>query len=1147
MTPDTRTEPVEPNLRSFRALAGVTFICSFSDNAFRLVAWLLAGHFAAKAGQGQDDYRSLVSIFYTAPWIFLSLLAGQLADRFSKRSVVVGTKVAELAILAAGLGASFYFESWPVSLGILLLLGCRMAIFGPSTFGMIPETLPERRISWANGWIDGLMFLGAILGTSAGGLALDAFGPTLKWPLILLIGLAGMGLFASLCIERIPAASPERRLAPLPLKQTLANAREIGRSKGMTQAFVGIVVWWGLAALALQTAMKLAEDTLGLTGLGTSRFFIYVGVGVGLGSWFAGRLSGEKIELGLVPLGGFLMGLAAIAVYFVRPGELASGATISLVGFFSGFFVIPLKAFVQHRAPKETRGGILGLMNLFAYSAIFLSGGPIYFALTRGLGFDAQQMFLALGVFCLVVAGFALWVLPNAALRLVVLFAANAVYRLKIEGVRNVPKQGGALLVCNHLSFMDGLLVVSCIDRPVRPIMLESIYAMNLVLPFAKLAHAIPVSDSMGPRELIKSLQTAAEAVKAGEIVLIFAEGQISRTGQLLPFRKGLERIMKDNDAPIVPVHLDRIRGTIFAYDATRRLRKTPPSLPMPLTISFGAPLSSTATADEVRAAVQVLASEAWQYRKADTPLLHREAIIAARRRPFERAFFDANNDKGLTRAAFAGGAIALADALRETLRDEPMVGICLPPSNAGAVVNHSALLLGKPTVNLNYTASTDVLKGILDQCGIRKVIVSRAFLEKAKIEIPGELVFMEDVAAKVGSSAKLLGVLRALFVPIASTEARLGAPRHRTVDDLATVIFSSGSTGIPKGVMLSHWNIASNLQALGEVFALGRGDSILGILPFFHSFGTTATLFLPHALRIGVAYYPNPIDANGIGDMVEKHKVSFMVTTPTFLQAYTRRVDPRQFGSLDIVLTGAEKLRPAVAKAFEERFGIKPFEGYGATECAPAVTVNTSDYRAPGYYQKANKAGSIGQPIPGVTLRIVDPATFEDRKAGEEGLMLVKGPNVMLGYLKMPEKTAEAMRDGWYVTGDIARIDADGFVEITDRLSRFSKIGGEMVPHIKVEDALQAALGTSEQAFAVTGVPDEKKGERLAVLYTCEDAEAKAALDKIGADGSIPNLWLPKARDMHRIEKIPILGTGKTDLREVKRVAAEKCAATGE
>ncbi len=1134
-------EPANPDERSFRALAIVVLQGTFTDNAFRLVAWLLAAQAALAVGAAADDYRTLVGVFYTAPWIFLSLLAGQLADRFSKRSVVVGTKVAEVGVLGAGLALSFVVDPWYVALGILTFLGCRMALFGPATYAMIPELMPERKLSWANGWIDGLTFLGAIVGTSAGGAAIEAGGLGIRMPLAILLAMGVAGLVFGLGIDKLPAASPERKITPFPVRDSRRNAGEILGTRGMAQAVAGIVLWWALAALALQTAMKLAEDTLGLSGFGTSRFFIYVGVGVGFGSWLAGKLSADKIELGLVPLGAFLMGGLSMLVWFMPASELWMGLNVGLVGLFSGFFVIPLKAFVQHKARPETRGGVLGMVNFLMYSGICVSVGPVYFVLTRLLGFSAQDMFLAMGVFVVGMGVFALWTLPGASLRLILFVVTHTVYRLRVTGRVNVPEHGGGLVVCNHMSFMDGLFVIAAMDRPVRPIMFEGIYNKPLVRPFAKLSRAIPISDRMPPREVIRAMRVASEAIASGDLVLIFAEGQISRTGQLLPFRKGLERIMKDSGgAPVVPMCLDRVRGTLLSYRPDRWLQKLPSRIPEKVTISFGEPLPGNSSAPDVRKAVAHLVSEAWVHRKPSARPLHHEAFASARRHPFEKCMTDALKPEGISRLAFAGATVAAAARLRKTLAGSDMAGICLPPSIAGAVVNHAALLCGKTPVNLNYSASPDVMKTILDQCGIERVVTSKLFLEKLKTDVPGELVFVEDVLGNLTGAEKVLGALRALLVPTTAIERALGAPAKRSIDDVATIIFSSGSTGVPKGVMLSHWNIWSNMQGVSEVFALGRGDCILGILPFFHSFGTTATLFLPHSAGIRVSYWPNPMDPGGIGQVVEANRVTFLVATPTFLQAYTRRVEARQFGSLQAVLTGAEKLRPAVAQAFEEKFGVKPMEGYGSTECSPIVTLNVPDFRAPGMYQRGQKPGTIGQPLPGVTLRIVDPESREDLEPGSEGLLLVRGPNVMQGYLKMPEKTAEVLADGWYVTGDIARIDEDGFVEITDRLSRFSKIGGEMVPHIRVEEALQTAIGATEQVFAVTGVPDEKKGERLVVLHTVSEAEAKEAAEGVAKDGSLPNLWLPKPKDFIRVESIPILGTGKVDLREVKRVAME-------
>ena len=357
-------------------------------------------------------------------------------------------------------------------------------------------------------------------------------------------------------------------------------------------------------------------------------------------------------------------------------------------------------------------------------------------------------------------------------------------------------------------------------------------------------------------------------------------------------------------------------------------------------------------------------------------------------------------------------------------------------------------------------------------------------------------------------------------------------------MDDTLTVIFSSGSTGEPKGILLTHYNVDSNVEAVAQIFRAEPRDRLLGILPLFHSFGYLALwMCLNH--RMGCVFHPNPLDAATIGHLVQRYAISVMIATPTFLQIYMRRCTPAQFGSLRVVVAGAEKLPERLALAFEDTFGIRPLEGYGSTECSPAIAMSATDFRAPGFYQPGSRRGTVGQPLPGVSIRIVDAETFEPLPPGAAGMLIVKGPNVMKGYLGRDDLTAKAMRDGWYVTGDIAVLDEDGFLRITDRLSRFSKIGGEMVPHGKVEEALQEAAGASVQLFAVTAVPDEKKGERLAVLHTTDPAGIPALLEKVAASG-LPNLFIPRADHFVRVEKIPVLGTGKMDLREIKRLATE-------
>src|SRR6185295_16166798 len=357
------------------------------------------------------------------------------------------------------------------------------------------------------------------------------------------------------------------------------------------------------------------------------------------------------------------------------------------------------------------------------------------------------------------------------------------------------------------------------------------------------------------------------------------------------------------------------------------------------------------------------------------------------------------------------------------------------------------------------------------------------------------------------------------------------------SVDDLATIIFSSGSTGDPKGVMLTHHNVGSNIDQLDQVFGFTKKDRLLGVLPFFHSFGFTGTLCAPAVLGLGAVFYPNPLDARTIGPLISQYHLTFLLATPTFLQLYLRGCSAEDFGSLRVVMTGAEKLPERLALAFEEQFGIRPLEGYGCTECAPAVAVSTHDFRSAGFRQVGGKRGKIGHPMPGVSVRIVDPETFAPVAMGQPGLLLVHGPNIMQGYLGRPEKTAEVLRDGWYVTGDIAAMDEDGFLQITDRLSRFSKIGGEMVPHIKVEEKLHELAGLTEQTFVVAGVPDEKKGERLVVLHKLADGQLQSCLEKLN-QCDLPNLWKPRADQFLYVEALPHLGTGKLDLRKARELA---------
>jgi acyl-[acyl-carrier-protein]-phospholipid O-acyltransferase/long-chain-fatty-acid--[acyl-carrier-protein] ligase len=788
---------------------------------------------------------------------------------------------------------------------------------------------------------------------------------------------------------------------------------------------------------------------------------------------------------------------------------------------------------------------VLAAANLLSFVGVFLVW-PVHYLLAQKAGFNPLHIFLFGSILTLVGAIYAVWLLPDSLLRFVLWFLTHSLYRIKVLGRDNIPEKGGALFVCNHISHVDALLLLASTDRHVRFIMFKDIYELPWIKPLARVLRVIPISSAQRPREMITSLKAASDGIRNGEVVCIFAEGQITRIGQMLPFRRGFERIMKDLDAPIIPIAVDGMWGSIFSFEKGRFVWKFPRQIPYPVTVNFGKPLPATATPVEVRQSVQELLTEAWPHRRKRMKPLHRAFVRSARRHPFRFAMADPQS----ARVSFGSAllrTIFLARRLKRAWAGQKMVGLLLPPSVPGALLNFAAMLMGKVPVNLNYTLSKEALASCIQQCGIKTVVTSKLFLEKVHLELPVEALLLESIAAKPSFAEKLLAALSAWLFPVGLLERFLGSEQKLDLDDLATVIFSSGSTGEPKGVMLSHYNIGSNIDQLEQIFGFDHHDRVLGVLPFFHSFGFTATLCLPAVFGVGAIYYPNPLDAKTIGPLVSQHGITFLLATPTFLQLYLRGCSAEDFGGLRVVMTGAEKLPERLAAAFEEHFGIRPLEGYGCTECSPAVAVNTRDFRAAGFRQVGAKRGKIGHPVPGVCVRVIAPDNLGVGPAlsvGQPGLLLVRGPNIMQGYLGRPEKTAEVLRDGWYVTGDVAALDEDGFLQITDRLSRFSKIGGEMVPHVKIEEKLHECAGATEQTFVVTSVPDEKKGERLIVLHKLADTPLRAALEKF-AQCDLPNLWKPRADQFIRVDSFPTLGTGKLDLRGVREIAAQRSAVT--
>jgi len=1134
----TNSRP-EGSLRGFWSLFATQFQGAFSDNLYKF----LAIFFVMKSFQGDsakiDSLIPVIGAVFSVPFIVFSLAGGYLSDRYSKKIVAVGTKVAEVLIMVL---ATFALVQGNVVfiMAVIFLMSTQSAFFGPAKYGSLPELLPPEKLAWGNGVIGMGTNMAVILGMVAAGFISDRFGASTATAGLVLVGLAIIGLLCSLGITRVPSSNTSKQFRVNFASELFHQVKRIYPDRPLFFAVIGEMFFFFIAAMIQLHLVIYGKEVLAMNDLQSSYLQATVAVGIGSGCLAAGFVSGKKIEYGLIPFGALGMVVFSCLMSVESPSKALAYGGVGGLGFFGGFFLVPILALVQQRPDKKDKGTVVAASSTLTFLAILLSAGA-YFLLTsdKVLGLSPQQTFLAIGVLMFLGTTYIIYLLPDSLVRLVGFFVTKTIYRIKVVGRDNIPERGGALFVCNHLSFIDVLLLQASTDRPIRFIMYAGYMKQKVMGTFARIMKCIPISSESRPRDLIKSLKVASQAIRDGEVVCIFAEGQITRTGQMLPFRRGYEKIMKDVDAPIIPIHLDGVWGSIFSYAKTRFFWKLPRHIPYRVTVSYGAALPHDATPVKVREAVQELGAVAWAYRKRYMKPLHRSLVRAFWKHPFR--FFAADAKRGSVSCGGAlVGTVALGQVLRRKWEGQEMVGILMPPTVAGALVNYAALLTGRVPVNLNYTLSAEALRSCIEQCNIRTVVTSKAFIEQLKLDVPVETILLEDVAKSIGAVNKLAATLAAALLPVGLLEKFLGGKRRAAMDDLATVIFSSGSTGTPKGVMLSHYNVVSNIQQIGQAFALDKNDRILGILPFFHSFGFTGTLWLPAVLGSGAVYHPNPVDGRGIGDLVAEHRATFLLATPTFLQIYMRACTPEQFGSMEFVLAGAEKLPERLAAAFEDRFGLRPMEGYGTTETSPVVTINTRDFRSAGFRQVGAKRGSIGHPLPGMVARIVDPDTGEPLALGQAGLLLVKGPNVMQGYLGQAEKTAEVLRDDWYTTGDIAAMDEDGFLVITDRLSRFSKIGGEMVPHIKVEDNLHEMAELTDQTFAVTGVPDEKKGERLVVLYQNLDESAVDSVIEKLTICDLPNIWKPRGDQFFKVEALPYLGTGKLDLKQVKILATE-------
>ncbi|REK31418.1 MAG: MFS transporter [Planctomycetota bacterium] len=1152
---------------SFLALVATQFLGAVNDNMFR---WFVIG--IAKHYVDQQDTATTAAVLsaglacFVVPYLLLAAPAGYLADRFSKRQVIVGCKVAEVVIMALGIGAvlvSNQVDSFYPMFVVVFLMGSQSALFGPAKLGSVPEIVKASKISSANGVLGLFTVIATAVGFAAGNYLSDVAGergvPQLYLPALALVGLAVAGITTSLGIRRLVPANPHIRFPFDAVSQTVRDLQTLASNRAMLRVALGIAFFWSLGSLC-----QMNIDQFGIEGgLEQRQLFPLLTAlvfGVGLGSVLAGVWSGGKVELGILPLGAAGIVLSSVLLFTVEgvlrmPNDdwtamhVWACLWLFTLGVSAGLFDVPLAAYMQHRSPTEKRGAILAASNFLTFAGMALIAGV--FAILKA-NFTARQIFLICGLATVPVLVYALWLLPQNTIRFVVWLASRTIYRVRVFDHDHLPERGGALLVANHVSWLDGVMLLLASSRHVRMIAYAPIVNQWWSRWISRTMQVIAIRE--GPKSIRAALAEAREAVLAGDLVCIFPEGRITRNGQLGHFKPGLLRVVEGTGAPVVPVFLDELWGSIFSYRDGNSFWTWPRRVPYPVSIHFGEPLATPQEVAPVRTALEKLASTAVMRRRDEDMNLPRMMLRSCRRRGSTSKAADSSGADLSGRQLLLRTFVLRRLLLRNVLgADEKFVGVLLPPSVGGVVTNAALSLCGRVPVNLNYTVSPGVFHRCIEQCGIRHVLTSRKFVEKLRergdFPIDVEVVYLEDFADAATVADKLAAVMGAYVTPISLLVRQLGVA-DLDPDEVFTIIFTSGSTGDPKGVQLTLRNIASNVIAVDEAVHLRHDDVFLGVLPFFHSFGFTVTLWTVLTLDIKGIYHFNPLDSKQIGKLCERHGCTIAVATPTFLRGIVRRCGPEQLAALEVMVTGAEKLPTDLADAFEKKFGVRPLEGYGTTELSPLVSVNVPPTRAVSDPGGGVREGTVGRPVSGVCAKTVDPETGEDLPLGEMGMLLITGPNVMKGYLHKPELTAEVIRDGWYVTGDLARIDEDGFIQITGRESRFSKIGGEMVPHIRIEEELAALLGSAphdddaeDEAHGmravVTAVPDERKGERLIVLHLPIEKSPEELCQGLKAAG-LPPLWIPAHDSFFEVAEFPHLGTGKIDLKQLQQQARE-------
>lgn len=1122
--------------RHFWPLFVSQFLGAANDNLFKnALVILVIYRLGASAGIEPKLLATLAAGLFIAPYFLFSALAGQLSDRVEKTRLMKFWKAVEIPVAALG-AWGLAAESVPLMLTALFLLGTQSTFTSPIKYAVLPELLVQDDLIAGNALIEGGTFLAILVGTIAGGTLILMGGGT-ALVTVSMLGCAVLGFAASLMLPRAHGGNPSVAVRFAPLRDTVQLWRLIRARRDLTLAVLGISWFWLVGATYLSQFPAFAKEVLGADNHAVTLMLTMFSVGIGIGSVLCGRLLKGEISARHVPFAALGMTLFALDLYAAAGSAPAAGALLPLGEFLSrpgtwrvladllafsvcgGVYIVPLYAILQARSDETARARAVAANNVA--NALFMVAGAAAAAALLAAGVSVTGLFLAAGVANLGVTLYICGLLPDAVLKGVFAALFRLAYRVQVVGLDNLPKAGErAVIVVNHTSYIDPALLAAFL--PEKPV-----FAVNTLMarkwwvrPFLRVvdAFAIDPTNPMSTKSLIG-------AVREGRSLVIFPEGRITVTGALMKIYEGPGMVADRSDAVVVPVRIDGAQFTPFSrLKGKLRLHWFPAitiTVLPPRRFQVPAEVKGRARRQRIGAALyDVMSDMMFQTARRRRTLF--SALLEARARAGGDAVaLEDVARKPLDYDRLLTGALVLGRVLARESTVGEAVGLMLPNTNAAATSFFALQAHGRVPAMLNFTTGPGNVVAACSAAGIGLVVTARRFVEQARLEpvvraLEGRvrLLYLEDVAAAIGPLAKLRGLLARPWAGWGHARAGRGP------DDPAVILFTSGSEGTPKGVALSSANILANCAQLAARVAFSPSDSVFNALPLFHSFGLTGGLLLPVLAGIRVFLYPSPLHYRIVPEMVYDTNATIMFGTDTFLAGYGRVANPYDFYSVRQVFAGAEKVKDQTRRLWMDKFGLRLMEGYGATETAPVLAVNT-----PMHFQ----AGTVGRLLPGIDHRVeAVPGVAEG------GRLWVKGPNVMLGYLRAENPgVLEPPPDGWYDTGDIVDVDPWGYVRILGRAKRFAKIAGEMVSLNLVEG--EVAARWPDGTHAVVAVADPRKGEQLVLVSDHVETTREAVLAHFRSRG-LAELLAPKA--VLRVDRLPLLATGKADYGAVAALA---------